>query len=188
MRRILGALGVLTIIIGGGAAAGATVGGDISEPQPRLMTVDPTAGPPASTFEVSGDGCLGKGEDESRVEVSAPDTVETGGTATTTDGAWSLTLTVPDDAEAGATIDIDAICVITPMGEQAFQTVRGIPNQEFTAFEYDRAQFTVTATPTTEPPADDDETEVEDEDEVADEVEVDATAAEPTVAQPTFTG
>lgn len=186
MRRILGALGVLAIVVGGGAAAGAAVGGDISEPQPRLMTVDPTTGPPGSTFTVSGEDCSGKGEDEAVAEVSAPDTVEMGGTAeTSAEGDWTLTLTVPDDAEAGAVIAIDADCMITPVGEPSFQSFRGpAPDQSFTAFEYQQAEFTVTAGPTTTTEAPDEETTTTTEA----PAEVDATAAEATVAQPTFTG
>lgn len=186
MRRILGAICALTVVVGGGAvAAGAAVGGGIGEPEPQLMTVDPTSGAPGSTFEVSGDGCVGKGEDETRVEVSAPDTVETGGTATTDEGAWSLTLTVPDDAAAGATIDIDAVCIVTIGGEPTFQSFRG-PPPELELFEYQQAQFTVTATPTTEPPATDDTTSTS---EPSGEVDSSAAeAAEATVAQPTFTG
>lgn len=189
MRRILGALFALTIVVGGGTAAGAAAGGEVEEPANTTMTLDPTSGPTGTVFTVSGSDCTpGDGGDMS-VGVAAEGTVEGKKTATPNEaGDWSTTFTVADDVDPDTVIDVDANCIETfgQVEATAFQGVRAPTGNGFVRFEYATAQFTVTATPaTTEAPtttADDTTTTTEAP------AEVDATAAEPTVAQPTFTG
>lgn len=183
MRRILGALGVLAILIGSGAAAGAAVGG-----LDAAMTLDPTSGPAGTVFTVSGSDCTpGDGGDMS-VELAAEGTVESKTKVVPNEaGDWSTTLTADGSLEVGTVIDVDAACVETfGVGQTAFQGFRSpAGNLGSVRFGYTTAQFTVIAATTTTESTTTTEAETTTTEAPA---EVDATAAEATVAQPTFTG
>ena len=102
-------------------------------------------------------------------------------------GDWSTTLTADGSLEVGTVIDVDAACVET-FGEAqpAFQGFRSpAGNGGLVRFEYATAQFTVIAATTTTESTTTTEAETTTTEVPA---EVDATAAEATVAQPTFTG
>ena len=178
MKKFLGATFALALVLGGASGAGAGLGlGN--------LVLSPTSGPPSSTFEVSGSGCVDQDGGEMSVEVTAPDTVEMTATATPNDaGDWSTTLTVPADAMEGDAIVVNAECIedfSKQLEQTSFQGFRA-PAGNFISEPYSPATFTVTAAPTTT-----EDTTTTSTTEPDAEVD-DADAAAPVVAQPTFTG
>ncbi|WP_436794398.1 hypothetical protein [Actinospongicola halichondriae] len=185
MKKLFGALFATALVFGGTAAAGAAIGGDISEPIPLpALTLTPTTGPPGTAITVSGSECVQRDGGDMSVEITAADTVEMMVTAIPDEtGDWSAELTVPDTAEADDEITVDARC-IEDFGGVASSSVQGFraPAGKSIGFDYAQAVFTVTAAPTTTTEADTPTTTSPDG-----EVD-DANAAQPVVASPTFTG
>lgn len=178
MKKLLGAAFALALVFGGASGAGA--GDNLG-----TLTLNPTSGPPESTFTVSGSDCVARDGGEMSVEVTAPDTVEVTATAVPDDaGDWSTTLTVPADAMEGDTIVVNAECIedFGAVPNSSFQGFRA-PTGQSISQAYSPATFTVTAAPSTTV----DDTTTTSTTEPDGEVD-DADAAAPVVAQPTFTG
>ena len=178
MKKFFGAAFALALVLGGTSGAGA--GDNLGN-----LILDPTSGPPSSTFTVSGSDCVVRDGGEMSVEVTAPDTVEMTATATPNDsGDWSTTLTVPADAMEGDSILVNAECIedFGSIKASSFQGFRA-PSGSTISQAYQPATFTVTAAPTTTA----EETTTTSTTEPDGEVD-DADAAAPVVAQPTFTG
>ncbi len=136
------------------------------------MTLTPMSGVAGSDFAVSGGTCadlynsmaeVGDGTTDQTIEPDA-------------EGDWDATFTVPDDAKVGDTITVQATCA----GDGS-DRVRGVRRGgRSTSFDYTPVVFTVTAEPATpSTPA---------SPKPAPTGAVEAAAATPTTAQPTFTG
>lgn len=180
MKKFFGVVLAATVVFGGGA-----VGAGIPQPlEDPTLTLEPSSGPAGTMFSVSGTSCTPSEGVETSVEVTAPDTVE-GAAITTPDetGAWSVDLTVPDDALAGDSIAVEATCSETHVQDLSYQGFRA-PSGGTDTRNYIDAQFTVTASPTTAGPTTTEGTTTTIADGAVDEAE----AAAPTIARPTFTG
>ncbi len=140
----------------------------------RTMALDPESGPAGSSFEVRGGTCERGDADE---EV----TVDAGGDEKTVtpdvNGDWTATFVVPADAAIGSTIAVEATCAFSKFDD--LPAIRRAPaGPQGPDFDYTGVVFTVTGETTT--------TQGTTTTTAAGAVE--ATAATPTTATPTFTG
>ncbi|WP_436794938.1 hypothetical protein [Actinospongicola halichondriae] len=108
MKKTVGALAGVAMLLTGVGVAGATeLAGPIAEPA-MTMTVAPGEGFAGTTFEVSGEDCIGDVElevweeyVENSYRVVVPEV----------DGSWSTEFTVFDDVDVHTVIWVDADCV-----------------------------------------------------------------------------
>lgn len=139
------------------------------------MTLDPTSGVAGSDFTVSGGTCSEYYDAMAEVTDGTTDkTVEPD-----PDGDWDTTFTVPDDAEVGDEITVMATCVTSDVVD--FRGIRRGENGNPNNFDYTPVVFTVTAEPATPPAPTPTPTRKPGG-------AVQAEAATPTTAKPTFTG
>ncbi len=138
------------------------------------MTLAPASGVAGSEFSVSGGTCSAFYEGMAQISDGTTDaTVEPD-----VDGDWDTTFTVPDDAEVGDTITVMATCVTSEV--PSFRSARR--GESSNSFDYTPVVFTVTAEPTTP------STPAPTPTPTPSGGAVQADAATPTTATPTFTG
>lgn len=176
MKQFFGAAFAMALVLGGVSTAGAGI-----EPFDPTLTLSPSKGPAGTSVTISGSTCFPR--EGGQVLVAIPGTRETGPPQTFApepNGDWSTTLTIADDVAEDDTIVIDGVSCVEFGGDADRED------------PYDPTTFTVTAAPTTT--VDETTTTTEAEDEEADDTDEEveaveaADAAEPVVAQPTFTG
>ncbi len=132
---------------------------------PTIDAVTPVV--PGADVEASGTGCYGDG---GVARLKDGDTVlETADGIDASDGSWTTTLTVPGDVAPGTELTVEFLC-----GPDAEPTSEAVASQ-FVVQTPDTTPVTDDSSTTTEPPT----TTVP---------SGPAPAAQPTVAQPTFTG